>query len=266
MERYLSDMEAAIQSRRSHRHYIRDALTAEHSNQMQAFLSNLSAFPFNHIVKISLHIANEEQDIVYFKGPRNFASLSTDGSYASQAKLGFLGELLLLYAESIGIKTCWMGHYKKNIVNDIVFKNGVLNENEKLYCIITLGYVPEKTGLMDRISEKRLSKKPRKVEDFLHSDSLQSFPSMIHDALEKACRAPSAMNSQKWKYLVSATPTGYSVEIAKPPGYRHFKWAYYDIDVGTAAAHFWISLKNKGIESNPEVIQEDDRSVWRFHI
>jgi hypothetical protein len=38
-----------------------------------------------------------------------------------KAKLGFFKELIVLYAESIGIKTCWMGYYKKRLVMAIVY-------------------------------------------------------------------------------------------------------------------------------------------------
>ncbi|MFW9919691.1 MAG: nitroreductase family protein [Candidatus Thorarchaeota archaeon] len=256
----------AIERRRSHRHYLPVSLNDEHAKSIQSFIDVLQDFPFSHSVKLSLHEAADNQNIVYFQGPKHFVSLITTDSLEAQAKLGFLGELIVLFAESLDIKTCWMGHYKKKIVQDILIADGKNVENQKLYCIITLGYIPEKTGLMDRFSMKRLSRKSKTVDDFLHTDSLKEFPQNIRAALEKASRAPSAMNSQKWYYLITEENSSYQIELAKPPGYRHFKWSYYDIDVGTAASHIWIGLQNCGINPNIEVIEESNRAIWKFHL
>ena len=266
MPQYLQEMYQAIDIRRSHRHYHPLPLTDHDRIKIKTLIERFVDLPFESNVQISLHHAEEEQDVVYFRGPKHFVALTTDESIVSQAKLGFLGELLVLYSERQGIKTCWMGHYKKNIVHEIVTADGIDLQNDRLYCIITLGYIPEKTGIMDRISEKRLSKKTKRVEDLLHPESLRKFPEPIYNALQKACRAPSAMNSQKWKYFVKSTSTDYVVEIGKPVGYKHFKWSFYDIDVGTAAAHFWLGLMNSGIKPTTEVIQDSDRSLWRFCI
>ncbi len=266
MLQYLQELNQAIDIRRSHRHYHPLPLKDQDKVKIQTIIDTLEDVPFESDVRLSLHQADESQEIVYFRGPKHFVALTTDESILSQAKLGFLGELIVLYAESQGIRTCWMGHYKKRTVNEIVKNDGLDIEQNKLYCIITLGYIPEKTGIMDRISEKRLSKKTKTVEDLLHPDSLRKFPESIYHALQKANKAPSAMNSQKWKYCISPTDAGYVVEIAKPVGYKHFKWAFYDIDVGTAAAHFWLGMRFMGIDLQTQVYQEEERSLWRFSL
>jgi hypothetical protein len=73
------------------------------------------------------------------------------------------------------------------------------------------------------------------------------------------------MNSQKWYYLVSREQAGYRAEISKLPGYRHFKWPHYNIDVGTAAAHFWLGHVSEEIVPLTTVQVESDCVVWTFH-
>jgi hypothetical protein len=239
-------------------------LMPEHEQQIHDFLG-LVVTPFEHHVSIDYKSISNEKNVVYFQGPKQFVILSTNQTPVEQAKLGFLGEQLVLYCESIGVRTCWMGHYKTREVYEIVYGTSKPDEDYPLYCIILLGYVPEKTGILDRFSQKRMSKKNRTVESFLHKESLTEFPDFIRFSLELASRAPSAMNSQKWYYLVQEVNGEYSIELSKPKGYQHFKWRYYDIDVGTAASHIWLGLKVKGKSPDVSVFDRDENAIWRFN-
>ncbi len=262
---FVQQMVDAIHTRRSHRHYYPWPLDSNDKFQVQSFINRLDP-PFSHSVIVGFHEAPPNTDIVYFKGPKHFLSLSSPPTILEQANLGFIGELIVLYAESIGIKTCWMGHYKKHQVMGIVHPDAAHSSGTELYCIITLGYIPEKTGIMDRFSAKRMSKKDKPIESFLHATSVIDPPDSILRALAMASRAPSAMNSQRWYYLVSDEEDGYVVQISKLPGYRHFKWPHYNIDVGTAAAHFWLGLVSQGITPLVTTHEDSDCAVWTFHI
>ncbi|MFW9951565.1 MAG: nitroreductase family protein, partial [Candidatus Thorarchaeota archaeon] len=202
--------------------------------------------------------------IVYFKAPRNFVALFAPKSILEQAKLGFIGELVILFCETLNLKTCWMGHYNKDTVNKIV-GNGIDSNNSKfLYCIIPVGYISEKNSIIDNISRKILSKKKKIVEDFLHTDSLLEFPKTIYNSLELACKAPSAMNSQKWYYLVKKSGNQISIKLSKLPGYQHIKWRYYDIDVGTAASHIWMGLLAGSYNPIVELEKINNDVIWTF--
>ncbi|MFW9961715.1 MAG: nitroreductase family protein [Candidatus Thorarchaeota archaeon] len=253
----------AVQVRRSCRQFLPEVLIPEHARELGEFLSKME-IPFDHHVTLSYHIVPQDQEIVYFKGPKQFVALSTSLSPIEQAKLGFLGEQLILYSESIGVRTCWMGHYRTRDVKKIVYGNSEPQGDQILYCVILLGYIPEKTGILDRFSQKRMSKKNRSLDYFIHAKSLTEFPAYIKSSLELASRAPSAMNSQKWYYLVEKVDDSYTIELSKPKGYQHFKWKHYDIDVGTAAAHIWLGLKHAGINTEVNIENRDGDAVWRF--
>lgn len=263
MQKRLPSMIDAVQVRRSCRQFLPEVLIPEHARELQEFLSKMES-PFDHHVTLSYHIVPRDQEIVYFKGPKQFVSLSTSLSPIEQAKLGFLGEQLILYSESIGVRTCWMGHYRTGDVKKIVYGDSEPLGDQILYCVILLGYLPEKTGLLDRFSQKRMSKKNRSLDSFLHEKSLTEFPDFVRSSLELASRAPSAMNSQKWYYLVNKGDAGYSIELSKPRGYQHFKWKHYDIDVGTAAAHIWLGLRHAGIRTDVNIDNRAGDAVWRF--
>jgi len=263
MQQTLPSIIEAIQKRRSCRQFDNTILTSEHAEKIQKFMKEMET-PFEHQVSITYHVVPQNEDIVYFQGPQQFVALSSTHLPVEQAKLGFLGEHLILYSESIGVRTCWMGHYRIKQVHDIVYGTSKSAIDHSLYCIILLGYVPEKTSLVDRFSQKRMSKKNRTLEYFLHKEYLTEFPNFIRSSLELASRAPSAMNSQKWYYLVQKSDKGYTIELSKPKGYQHFKWKHYDIDVGTAAAHLWLGLRNAGISTEVKIDDREGDAVWSF--
>lgn len=76
--------------------------------------------------------------------------------------------------------------------------------------------------------------------------------------------APSAANSQMWRFGVSEGCR--AITIAKPIGYKHFKWEHPDVDVGMCAAHAWLGLLERGLIPNVEVHQDADRAFWTFRL
>ncbi|MBD3405224.1 MAG: hypothetical protein GF411_03695 [Candidatus Lokiarchaeota archaeon] len=253
----------AISARQSNRHYLPELLESNHRDEMNRFIKSLDP-PFDTDVELNYHEVPNDDKIVYFKGPPQFISLSTSESILDKAKAGFLGELVILYAESLGVKTCWMGHFKKKEVYQIVHNSSEEESSKKIFCIITLGYIPDKTGLLDRFSKWRMSKKNRSVSSFLHEDSMEEFPENIRFALDLAGKAPSAMNSQKWYYHISTQDEKYTIEISKPNNYQHFKWKHYNMDVGAAAAHCWLGLSVRGLEPIVSLSTRENDVIWKF--
>ncbi|NHJ24281.1 MAG: hypothetical protein EAX89_06880 [Candidatus Lokiarchaeota archaeon] len=263
MMNLIPNLVKAVDTRRSYRNFLPEELNSEDYKHVLNYIRDLK-IPFDHNVDISLYLAPKEESIVYFKGPRHFTALSAPLSILEQAKLGFIGELVVLFCESINLKTCWMGHYNKEVVNRIVGNDIGKNNSKLLYCIIPIGYPNKSNSLIDSLSKKILSKKRKTVESFLHTDSLTEFPENIHNALELACKAPSAMNSQKWYYLIQKKEDKISIELSKPPGYQHIKWKYYDIDVGTAAAHIWLGLIAESYHPIVKLENINTNVVWTF--
>ena len=259
---YTPQLVKAIDSRRSYRNYLPTSLHSGDYGQILTFISDIKA-PFENKVDISIHLAPKDMPLVYFKGPRHFAAFFASTSILEQAKLGFLGELVILFCESINLATCWIGHYNKNSVNKIISYTDLKN-SKILYCIVPIGYIAEKNSITDSLSKKFLSKKRKNVENFLHADSLREFPEKIRYALELACKAPSAMNSQRWYYLIKKSGDQILIELSKPRGFQHFKWKYYDIDVGTAAAHIWLGLVEKSYHPIVKLENVNDNAVWTF--
>jgi hypothetical protein len=265
MNKYFSILSKAVYTRKSRRKYLMNPLPEDVLEKLKCFINDIKV-PLEHSVEINIHKALPDLPYLPFKNPPYFASFIAPKDIVNQAKVGFVGELLILYAESLGIGTCWYGHYNKQNTYKTVFGN--TTENAKtIHCVTPLGYVTEKiSGFSDKITTSMWSSKKKPVEEKLHQDSIKKFPDFIHTSLDMACKAPSAMNCQCWYFKVSEDDKKYSIEISKPIGYRHLKWPYTDIDVGTSASHFWLGLMNQGISPSVNVIENEGRAVWSFII
>lgn len=254
----------AVYARKSRRKYLNRSLKQDHLKKLNKFIDNLQV-PFEHGVDITIHKAPKNISYIPLKGPDYFAAFKSNSSLSDQAKTGFVGELFVLYAESLKIATCWYGHFNKRNTYRIVFNTNMENAPQVIHCVTPLGYAGEKmAGISDKITNFIFSRRKKSIEENLHGDSIKDFPICIRKALDLARLAPSAMNCQCWYFKVDFNNCYYLIEISKPRGYRHFKWRYTDIDVGTAASHFWLGLTNQGINCKIQILEEPSRVVWKF--
>lgn len=261
MDNYLDQLVTAIETRKSKRKLQKIYLNKEHLQKLQEFLSILTA-PFDHSVDITIHSLPEKYSVFLLADMRNIVAFSAPNTLLDQAKVGFLGEIFILYCESLGVNTCWIGHFKKENTYQIVYGTTEENAPKRIHCISPLGYAPEKTPFVDNVFGH--TRKP--WEEKLLPDSLKDFPVFIKNAFHLAMKAPSAMNSQCWTFKVEENENNYQIEISKPDGYRHFKWPYPDIDVGTAAAHFYLSCLQQGHHLKISLDDNNKKVTWKFSI
>lgn len=97
-------------------------------------------------------------------------------------KVGYYGEKLVLEAQELGLNTCWVaGTYSKGLVK------AKINEDEKLVCIIAIGY-GESQGV------------PHKGKSFDDVSVTKDAPDWYKKGIEYALLAPTAINQQKFKF------------------------------------------------------------------
>ncbi len=131
--------------------------------------------PFSSFFKSWGHIRNAS-NFLLFAGPAGDPEL--------EEKCGYYGEELILTAQTMGLRSCWVGgtYDKKHCMSHIL-------EDEELVCIAAIGYpAPAK--------EKPRSLKPL---DALAS-GLEDAPRWFMDGMAAVQRAPSAMNRQGYRF------------------------------------------------------------------
>lgn len=120
--------------------------------------------------------------LMKFSNVNNYIALSGEKSKNLEEKIGYYGEKIVLKATELGLGTCWVGRtYKKGKCNV------KLNDDEKLFCVITIGYADSK-GV------------PRKTKSIEELSSVNGeMPDWFRKGMEAAQLAPTALNEQKFR-------------------------------------------------------------------
>ena len=268
-----------IPLRHSVRKFLPEPLPDELTERVAGFFAGLEP-PFGHNARI-VPFKAEPGKKLYNNGinPVDNLAVMAETDLASVSKAGFVGELVMLYAVSMGLSACWFGHYKLSEVGRYIegiatadrIRESTLgygygkqvDVGERVICCMPFGRDDEQTRRLVDVVAGRNGAKRKPLEELLENpELLGSIPADIKEALELAKLAPSAANSQMWRF---GSSDGFqTVTVAKPVGYKHFKWEHPDVDVGMCAAHLWLGLLEKGYSPTVDVRVDADRAFWSF--
>lgn len=272
------DWEKAINSRRSTRSYEMAPVDESEMTLLQSFSREMKV-PFEHNVKVRLFKANSDKKLyTVFTAPPDNMAFVADTDPRSLSAVGFIGEMMILFSSDLGLATCWYGHYTLAELEKVMPHLGKYAElknpkwgygkdqvkGERAVCITPVGYwKTEGARLLDRMQQSLISYKRKPLHTFLEEGTkVESIPPEMLYALDLARKAPSAANSQHWRFTISSDFK--TVTIAMPVGYKHIKWEHPDVDIGICACHFWLGLKLKNVACQVSLIEEQGRALWRF--
>ena len=149
-------------------------------------------------------------------GVRNYFVMAAPKDRETEEKVGYFGEELVLLAQTLGLNTCWVGLTYKKIPGTFT-----LREGDVVHCVIALGY-----GATSGTQHPQ-----KKAENFYECEGVP--PQWFKDGLEAALLAPTAVNQQKFKFILHP---GNVVEAR-----TSFSMAgYVNIDLGIVKQHFEI--------------------------
>lgn len=256
-----ASLAAAIETRTSRRDYIGVSLSSEHMVKLSAFINGLETPFANDDVTLFIHSCAGDASLVKFKGQSHFTAFAAPDTILGKAQAGFVGELFVLFAESLRIGTCWLGLFNRGSVNNAVF--GKDDTDLKIPCIVSLGYSQEQFEELES-DVQDIERKRKSVEENLHKDSLREFPPAIRKALDCAAKAPSAMNTQSWYFKVGKQQDRFVVEISKPKNFINDKFVFADLNTGIAACHLYVSLMDQNVPCRVELIESGGNPLWKF--
>lgn len=275
--------ENAINSRRSTRSYELRPVESQTMASLKSFVSEMKV-PFEHDVKIRFFRVEPGSKLYPSQAapPDNMAFI-TKTDILSISKAGFVGEMAVLYATSLGLATCWYGHYSLKELEHVMPHLGDHKaealpgpltggygkgeaQGERAICITPLGYWKQKgVRFMDRMQETIFSHKRKPIGELIDNGiKEESLPPKIHYALDLARKAPSGLNSQFWRFTVSSDFK--TVSIGMPVDYKHIKWEHPNVDIGICACHFWLGLMTQNVDCEVSLSEEQNRAVWHFEI
>ena len=155
-----------------------------------------------------------------FRNANNYLVMAGKKSEDLDERVGYYGEHLVLFAQTLGLNTCWVGlSYSK------VPRTYVLDKDEKIACYIAIGY-GETQGSGHKI---------KTVEQVSNASDIT--PSWFKKGIEAALLAPTAVNQQKFSFEYVGMSNNRHLVRAKK-GFSMI--GYTQMDLGIAKYHFEI--------------------------
>lgn len=130
---------------------------------------------------------------------------------------GYVGEKVVLYAQKLGLNTCWAGIFKRKQVT------AEIGEDEKLVLTIAIGY---------GVNNGR-ARKSKSVEDV---SNVKDMPSWFIAGVEAALLAPTAVNQQKFTFSLDGDVPSVKVSANGP---------FVKLDLGIVKYHFELGSGRK---------------------
>ena len=162
-----------------------------------------------------------------FSNVSNYIMIIGKKSDSLEYKAGYYGEKLVLFAQSIGLNTCFVGLTYKKIEG--AFEVG---KDEKILLCIAIGY-----GEADGFRSHKI-KRPDQVSN-VTTDS----PKWFKDGVEAALLAPTAINQQKFYFEYIPEDKVKPVKGSSLAGYTKIDLgiAMYNFEVGAGRDNFhWV--------------------------
>lgn len=221
----------AIVARHSVRAYKKQPLTDETVKKLEEKIAELNSKGHLHMqLVINEPKAFQGTLAKYgkFREANNYIVVIGQKADDLDERVGYYGEHLVLFAQTLGLNTCWVGlSYSK------VPGTYVLAEGEKIACYIAIGY-GETQGVSHKI------KTIQQVSNI--SDNT---PAWFKKGVEAALLAPTAVNQQKFSFEYVGEKDGRPKVLAKK-GFSLI--GYTQMDLGIAKCHFEIGAGKDNFE------------------
>ena len=220
----------AVSARHSVRKYIDKELSADIIAALQDKIAEC-----NKVGNLNIQLVQNETRaftgmLSYgkFSGVKNYLVMVGKKSKDLDERVGYYGEQLVLFVQTLGLNTCWVGlSYRK------VPEAYNVGKDEKLVCMIALGY-GETQGISHKI---------KSIEEVSNASDIT--PSWFKKGVEAALLAPTAVNQQKFSFEHIGVKNNCH-QIRAKKGFSMI--GYTKIDLGIAKYHFEIGAGEVNFE------------------
>ena len=160
-----------------------------------------------------------------FKGVSNYLVMVARKGRENDEAVGYCGEKLVLLMQQLGLNTCWVGLTFKNVKSAYQVLAG-----EELKLVIACGY-----GATQGVQHRQ----KKQLMDFARGG--QDFPDWFVRGVEAAMLAPTAVNQQKFEFVLLPDRRVKAQTLFSLSSYTH-------IDLGIAKCHFEIGAGTEHFE------------------
>lgn len=241
----MENIEKLVRERRSVRSYDGRELSGEDRERLCAFIETLDN-PFGIPVEYKLL---EKMGCPVVVGTDLYISGKMKDVPHMNEAFGYSFEKLVLYAQSLGIGTVWIGG---TMNRDNFEKAAGVSDGEVMPCISPLGYPAAKMSLRESMMRKAIKADDRlPFEEIVFAENFDT-PLKKEDSdklflpLEMVRLGPSAVNKQPWRMVVSDGVVHFYLKRSKK--FSGGKVDMQKIDVGIALCHFELTAKDIGVD------------------
>lgn len=253
-----------VEQRKSIRTYDGNPLSNDDKGKINDCISMLEnePCPFKCKVRIKLLEASTADDAVklgtygVIRGAKTFLGVAVEKGDDSMQAVGYVFEKLVLFAQSIGLSTCWLG----GSFNKTEFAKAMQVKDNEIFPIVSpIGYSADKTHALNKLMRFAIKADKRIPFDdlFFENDFTKSLTVERADKfafpLEMVRLAPSAGNQQPWRIVKD----GNAFHFYEKHGSISTSGAYdiQALDIGIGACHFELALKEMGANGRFEFNQ-----------
>lgn len=218
-------LQEAIVARHSVRQYMEKPIEAEKIEELKVLIDECNREGGTHLQLVTDEpkaFAGGMAKYGKFSGISNY--IAVVGKKGADTLLGYYGEKVVIRAQMLGLNTCWVGLTFSKQPDSYQVLDG-----EKLFCVISLGY-----GANQGVQHKL---KP--IENFAEVNG--AMPEWFRQGVEAAILAPTAVNQQKFKFVLR---DGNRVEAKA----KFSLIGYAQLDLGIAKYHFEVSAGKENFE------------------
>ena len=253
----MTELLKTIRARKSVRTFDGKPVSAEDREKLEQYIGTITN-PFGVPVRFVLLDAKEHGlSSPVLSGESLYVAGKVDRASCADLAFGYAFEKLVLYAWSLGIGTTWIGGTMKR---EVFERAAGLAQGEMMPCVSPLGYPAERRSLRETMMRKGVGADSRLPAEKIFFDGAwdAGLPpekeAEIADLIEMVRWAPSAVNKQPWRVVV--TDRGFHFYEKHDKGYISEKTGdLQKIDVGIALCHFVMGLEEQG--EKPEVVIDD---------
>ncbi len=255
----MDNIEKLVRERRSVRTFDGRELTAEDKEKLCAYMETVDN-PYGLPIEFRLL---PQMGCPVVVGTDLYIGAKMKVAPHMNEAFGYAFEKLVLYAQSLGIGTVWIG----GTMDRGAFETAMeLAEDEVMPCVSPLGYPAAKMSLREAMMRKGVKADSRfSFEEIAFLNSFDT--SLTADAagklflpIETVRLAPSAVNKQPWRIVVADGVVHFYLQRSK--NFSGGKIDMQKIDMGIALCHFALTAKEQGISTEfvikePNIPHED---------
>lgn len=213
----------AIVARHSVRQYQAKPIEAEKIQQIQSLIDKYNREYGLHIQLVTNEPTAFTSGLAKygkFQNINNYLAMVAPKGKEYDEKIGYCGEHIVLHMQTLGLNTCWVGLTFKSVKTAFEVAEG-----EELKAVIACGY-----GATEGVQHPQ----KKQVKDVVINKTDAPLPDWFMRGVEAALLAPTAVNQQKFEFIL--------LPDNKVEAKAKFSLVgYAQIDLGIAKCHFEIA-------------------------